>query len=57
MKKGETEIYISKDGKTFKVFYHTATVSVIKESGAKDELTLDSFYNIVARDGWVIKKN
>jgi hypothetical protein len=57
MKKGETEIYISKDGKIFKVFYHTATVSVIKENGAKDELTLDSFYNLMARDGWVIKKN
>jgi hypothetical protein len=57
MKKGETEIYISKDGKTFKVFYHTATVSVIKESGAKDELTLDSFYEMMASDGWEIKKN
>jgi hypothetical protein len=57
MKKGQTEIYISKDKKIFKVFYHTATVTVIKESGVKDELTLGSFYNIMDRDGWVIKKN
>jgi len=52
MKKGTTEIYISKDNKIFKVFYHAENATITKENATKEAISLEALLNRKARDGW-----
>jgi len=52
MKKGTTEIYISKDNKIFEVFYHAENATITKENATKEAISLEALLNRKARDGW-----
>jgi len=52
MKKGTTEIYISKDNKIFEVFYHAGNATITKENGSKEMIKLEALPDRKARDGW-----